>query len=167
MPPKKPKTKKKSKEEKEPIDEYTEMSGADLERQLASYKEKLVDAKMTRNMLQMEKDMIHDFYSNTREEIAGLNAQIKNLDTDMQTKEEGQRTQLNVFMQKVRHIEFQHGLDVENVQNQGQQYLAQEEDYRKKQEKEIKQDIKNAKSGVYTNIAEHHQEIEITEKETK
>ena len=31
----------------------------------------------------MEKDMIHDFYGNTRQEIKELEARIKNLDTDM------------------------------------------------------------------------------------
>ena len=46
----------------------------------------------------MEKDMIHDFYHNTRAEIKELEAKIKNLDTDMQTKEEGHRTELKVFM---------------------------------------------------------------------
>ena len=75
----------------------------------ATFKEKLVDAKLTRNMLQMEKDMIHDFYHNTRSEIKELEAKIKNLDTDMQTKEEGHRTELKVFMQKVRHLEYDHG----------------------------------------------------------
>ena len=57
---------KKGKEEPEPDDEYMKMAGADLEKNRATLKEKLVDAKLTRNMLQMEKDMIHDFYHNTR-----------------------------------------------------------------------------------------------------
>ena len=43
-------------------------------------------------MLQMEKDMISDFYSNTREEIKELAARIKNFDTDMQSLEGGHRT---------------------------------------------------------------------------
>ena len=45
--------------------------------------DKLSTAKVRRNMLQMEKDMIHDFYHNTRSEIKELEARIKNLDTDM------------------------------------------------------------------------------------
>jgi hypothetical protein len=64
----------------------------------------------------MEKDMIHDFYHNTRAEIKELEAKIKNLDTDMQTKEEGHRTELKVFMQKVRHLEYDHGNNQDGVQ---------------------------------------------------
>jgi len=36
----------------------------------------------------MEKDMIHDFYLNTRAEIKELEARVKNFDTDMQDMEE-------------------------------------------------------------------------------
>ena len=35
-------------------------------------------------MLQIEKDMIHDFYHNTREEIKELESEIRNFDTKME-----------------------------------------------------------------------------------
>ena len=71
MAPKKKKGKKgkKGKEEPEPEDHYMTMKGDQLEITIANLKEKLQDAKIKRNMLQIEKDMIHDFYHNTREEI--------------------------------------------------------------------------------------------------
>ena len=42
---------KKGKEEEEPIDEYTEMKGEVLEKTMENLKERLVDAKIKRNML--------------------------------------------------------------------------------------------------------------------
>ena len=45
------------------------MKGEQLEINIANLKEKLQDVKIRRNQLQIEKDMIHDFYHNTREEI--------------------------------------------------------------------------------------------------
>jgi len=66
-------------------------------------------------MLQMEKDMIHDFYHNTRAEIKELEARIKNYDTDMQAMEESHRTQIKVFMQKVKHLEYEHGNNCDRV----------------------------------------------------
>jgi hypothetical protein len=42
------------------------MDGATLERTLANLWEWLKDAKIKRNIIQIEKDMIHDFYSNTK-----------------------------------------------------------------------------------------------------
>jgi hypothetical protein len=73
-PKKKGKKGKKNKEEKEPEDHYMLMKGDQLEITIANLKEKLQDAKIKRNMLQIEKDMIHDFYHNTREEIKELDA---------------------------------------------------------------------------------------------
>jgi len=55
-------------------------------------REKLQDAKVKRNMLQIEKDMIHDFYHNTRAEIVEKEAKISNLDTAMQVEEQEHRT---------------------------------------------------------------------------
>ena len=83
---------KKGAEPDEIPDELNELDGETLEKQLASLKEKLVDAKIKRNMLQMEKDMVHDFYHNTRSEIKELEARIKNFDTDMQSMEYVHRT---------------------------------------------------------------------------
>ena len=66
---KKGKKKKKGAVEEEPEDEFMKMDGATLERTVATLKEKLNDSKVNRNLIQIEKDMIHDFYTNTRKEI--------------------------------------------------------------------------------------------------
>jgi len=50
--------------------------------------------------------MIHDFYTNTRKEIADSEAEVKNLDTDMQDSEENHRVEIKVYMQKVKHLEY-------------------------------------------------------------
>lgn len=60
------KGKKKKKEDPEPEDDFMKMDGASLEKTMAALKEKLNDAKVKRNLIQIEKDMIHDFYHNTR-----------------------------------------------------------------------------------------------------
>lgn len=118
MPAKKKKGKK-GKKAKDEIpdgpDEFNEMDGETLEKTMASFKERLVEAKIKRNFLQMEKDMIHDFYHNTRSEIKEIEARIKNFDTDMQSMEDAHRTQIKVFMQKVKHLEYENGINCEFV----------------------------------------------------
>lgn len=56
------KGKKGAKEEPEPNDDYMRMDGSTLERTMAALKERLNDAKVKRNLIQIEKDMIQDFY---------------------------------------------------------------------------------------------------------
>jgi hypothetical protein len=94
---KKGKKGKKSKEEVEPEDEYMTMDGTYLEKTLKMLKEKWDESKVYRNMLQIEKDMIHDFYHNTRTEIKELDAEIKNFDTKMQELEEHHNVEKKVY----------------------------------------------------------------------
>ena len=98
----------KKKEEPEPEDEFMTMRGEQLEITISNLREKLTNAKMQRNTLQIEKDMIHDFYMNTREEIKELESQIKNFDTKMQQEEETHNTLVISHQQKVQHHEYEH-----------------------------------------------------------
>jgi growth arrest-specific protein 8 len=109
------KKKKGTKEEPEPLDEYMTMDGATLERTMTALKDRLAEAKVKRNLIQIEKDMIHDFYNNTRAEIKETEAEIKNFDTEMQKMEEAHRAEIKVYIQKVKHIEYEQQLNCNNV----------------------------------------------------
>ena len=74
----------------------------------------------------MEKDMVHDFYHNTRSEIKELEARIKNFDTDMQTMEEVHRTQIKVYMQKVKHLQYEHGNNCDRVEVDARRIMKEE-----------------------------------------
>ena len=88
------KKKKGPKEEPEPDDRFMTMGGEELEITRSNLRERLQEAKINRNILQIEKDMIHDFYNNTREEIKELEAEILNFDTQMQKKEKDHDTEV-------------------------------------------------------------------------
>ena len=89
---------KKPKEVPEAIDELTPLDGATLEKTMAALKEKLQDAKIRRNLVQFEKDLIHDFYNNTRTDIKDSEAEIKNFDTSMQEMENGHRIEIKTYI---------------------------------------------------------------------
>ena len=82
---------------------------------------------MQRNTLQIEKDMIHDFYQNTREEIKELEAEIKNFDTKMQMEEETHNTLVISHQQKVQHHEYEHQEAIEQTKAEGQDIMAEED----------------------------------------
>jgi hypothetical protein len=54
--------------------------------------------------------MIHDFYHNTRSEIKETEAEVKNFETKMQEIEEHHRVEIKVYLQKVKHLEYEHGI---------------------------------------------------------
>ena len=117
----------KKKEEPEPEDEFMTMRGEQLEITISNLREKLTNAKMQRNTLQIEKDMIHDFYMNTREEIKELESQIKNFDTKMQQEEETHNTLVISHQQKVQHHEYEHEENITNVKTEGAEIMADED----------------------------------------
>ena len=77
-------------------------------------------------MLQIEKDMIHDFYHNTRAEITEKEAKISNLDTSMQTEESEHRTQITSYMQKVKHLDYDHLNNCETEQVKAKTEMKEE-----------------------------------------
>jgi hypothetical protein len=77
-------------------------------------------------MLQMEKDMIHDFYYNTRAEIKELEARVKNFDTEMEDTEEQGQTTIKVIMQKVARLEYGHQANCDKVAIDSQKVMEEE-----------------------------------------
>lgn len=75
MPPRKPK------KEEEPDDEFMKMIGPELEANLRLFKEKVGDIKSKRNYIQMDRDMVEQFYHNTELEIQELHTDILNKET--------------------------------------------------------------------------------------
>ena len=144
MPPKKKKGKKKGKkEEPEPEDEFMKMDGATLEKTMAALKEKLTDGKIKRNLIQIEKDMIHDFYHNTRTEIKETDSEVKNFDTKMQELEEAHRVEIKVYIQKVKHLEYEHQNNQERVQAEAAFHMKEERTHHTDDEKDMRKEKKN------------------------
>ena len=139
------KKKKGPREEPEPDDEFMKMDGATLEKTMAALKEKLNDAKIKRNLIQIEKDMIHDFYHNTRSEIKESEAEIKNFDTKMQELEEAHRVEIKVYIQKVKHLEYEHSNNAERVQAEAAYLMKEERNHHLDNEKDMRKDKKNQK----------------------
>lgn len=159
--------KKGKKEEPEPDDQYMTMRGEELEINIANLKEKLQDMKIRRNYLQIEKDMIHDFYHNTREEIKELDARIVNFDTKMQDSETRHRTDIISHMQKVKHLEYEHVNSCNTVKDDAGVNMMEEKDHHDKTEKDNLQD-KNARKEQYViNEKANISEVQTKEDELK
>lgn len=74
----------------------------------------------------MEKDMIHDFYHNTREEIKELESEIRNFDTKMEDEEASHNTEVISHLQKVSHHEYEHMESLNFVKGDANDLMRQE-----------------------------------------
>lgn len=70
--------------------------------------------------------MTTEFHANTRAEIKELEAKIRNYDTDMQSMEEAHKAQIKVYMQRVRHLEYEFTNQAKKVKNDATKFMKEE-----------------------------------------
>jgi hypothetical protein len=90
--------------------------------------------------------MIHDFYHNTRAQIKEEEAELKCIDSEMQKIEEAHRAEIKVYIQKVKHIEYEHELNCRNVAGDAgtaQAAMAEEKAFHEQQQKEMRNEKRN------------------------
>ncbi|EAS01688.1 growth-arrest-specific microtubule-binding protein (macronuclear) [Tetrahymena thermophila SB210] len=137
MPPKKAKGKKKK--EEEPDDEYKSMTGADLTQTLEKLKERVNEMRTNRNYIQMDRDMVENFYHNTLKEISEVKTKISNKETEAEEKESKHRIDVKVFLQKVKHLEYEQEKSNLNIEDDGKKAKEKEDAYFEDITKNMKQ----------------------------
>ena len=83
----------------------------------------------------------------------------------MQEKESNHRTQIKVFMQKVKHLEYEHGNNCDRVKIDGQKVMKEERNYHTEKDKEMLKDKKKYKDDLSRDDQQNQGEIETTEKD--
>jgi hypothetical protein len=158
---------KKKKEEPEPEDKYMDMNGITLEKNIHNLKERLTDGKMKRNLIQIEKDMIHDFYSNTGNEIKEIEEQIRNYETKMEHMEKQHKVEIKVYTQKVKHLEYDHVQKQTEVKMNAGKSMEDEKTYNNTTEKDMKKDKQEKKIQYGDNDNANLSEVETVEESLK
>jgi hypothetical protein len=83
------------------------MPAPELEGNLKLFKEKVAEIKSKRNYIQMDRDMVEQFYHNTELEIEELRTEILNKETDGENMQLGHNTEVKVFLQKLKLLEYE------------------------------------------------------------
>ncbi|CAD8078000.1 unnamed protein product [Paramecium sonneborni] len=134
MPPK-PKPKKAP---QEPEDEFTKMTAQELTQNLQIFRDKLTELKQKRNYIQMDRDMVQNFFSNCLSEIQELNIKIVNKETEAEQLEETHRIQLKSYLQKVKHLEYEQEKANDEIEKDGKEAHNLENDHFSKRSDEQK-----------------------------
>jgi hypothetical protein len=121
------------------------MSAADLQQNLTLSKDRLNDLKSKRNYIQMDRDMVEQYYQNTEAEIEKLKLQILNSETEAETMEKNHNTEVKVYLQKVRHLEYEQERANRDIEQDGEGAKTKENDYYQRRievMKNVKHDFK-------------------------
>uniref|UniRef100_A0A8D3CR52 Dynein regulatory complex subunit 4 n=1 Tax=Scophthalmus maximus TaxID=52904 RepID=A0A8D3CR52_SCOMX len=85
-----------------------EMSKEQLEEHIVSLREELDREREERNYFQLERDRMHSFWENTERQLQELQAQRKNLYSDIEEDEWRHQVEIKVYKQKMKHLLCEH-----------------------------------------------------------
>ncbi|EGB12903.1 hypothetical protein AURANDRAFT_19143 [Aureococcus anophagefferens] len=150
MPPKKKKDKKKKKKggEVEKEQEETEYDSMDLEmlqEVVPMLKQQLAKCTLDRNYVQLERDTIQMFYDITKGEVQDIERQIAAKDREMELMEDNHRVEVRVYLQKVKHLEYEHNNNLRNIAVEGEHFMTEEHENHDNRAYELKKTKKSLK----------------------
>eukprot|EP00826_Nyctotherus_ovalis_P025664 TRINITY_DN1991_c0_g1_i10.p1 TRINITY_DN1991_c0_g1~~TRINITY_DN1991_c0_g1_i10.p1 ORF type:complete len:450 (+),score=215.33 TRINITY_DN1991_c0_g1_i10:198-1547(+) len=116
-----------------------------LKKELVMKKEKLLEERIKRNYIQMEKEMIADFYNGTRKELDETHNMIIIHDHDIEQMEEDHKIEMTVYMRKLQYLEYEHqNKDTKLVATNAQNAMSEEKkDFvtREEEQKKLKKSL--------------------------
>ena len=108
-------------------------------------RQQLEKAQLDRNYVQLERDTIQTFYDITKKEVSDLDLQVMQKDREMELMEDNHRVEVRVYIQKVKHLEYEHKNNIKRVKNEGTISLEEESDMHDTREDDLKKGKKSLK----------------------
>lgn len=146
MPKKKGKKKKgkkkkgKKNESLEPPSEFDYLEPEVLTQRIKEMEIDLNKLQIERNYMQLERDTISTFYDISRKEVKELDLEITEKDREMEMMEENHQVEIKVYIQKVKHLEYEHKNNGNAVDKYGtKSRLIETEHHRKRVQALIQQ----------------------------
>ncbi|OMJ94824.1 hypothetical protein SteCoe_1843 [Stentor coeruleus] len=105
------------------------MDIATLQREIEVWRQKHFDTKVLRNKNQNEKDLIKQFYDVTKRNVEETGSLIRNKDTEMEKLEDDHRVEVKVYMQKIKHLEYDHQTSLKKLEIDSKEAVKEEVNY--------------------------------------
>ena len=94
--------------------------------------------------------MLKQFYDISKKEVEEISSRIQNKDTEMEQMQDHHRVEVKVYMQKIKHLEYDHqnalrkvGVDGSETIKSERNYHVIEENTRKFQKVELRKQIRD------------------------
>jgi hypothetical protein len=131
--PKKKKGGKKKKGKAEEIPEettdplYDTMDKRTLEQVVMMLRQQLAKARLERNYVQLERDTTQTFFDITKSEVGEVELAALAKEREMELLDDNHRTEVRVYVQKVRHLEYEHTQNAKRVRQTGEEHVVDED----------------------------------------
>jgi hypothetical protein len=113
-------------EEEEIPADLVELSRPQLQDRIDAFQYRFNKSSKDRNYMQLEKDMVNRFYEITKQEVREVEAELLNMDRQMEMLERDHRVHIKVHEQKVQNLEYEHKESRRQVQSMGESAIEDE-----------------------------------------
>eukprot|EP01061_Rhynchopus_euleeides_P038802 TRINITY_DN66541_c0_g1_i1.p1 TRINITY_DN66541_c0_g1~~TRINITY_DN66541_c0_g1_i1.p1 ORF type:complete len:490 (+),score=231.52 TRINITY_DN66541_c0_g1_i1:55-1470(+) len=95
-----------------------------LAKQLNDITEALEKAKKLRNYFQTERDRVNKFWDISKKKLECSKYELRNADREIEEMEEKHQVEMKVYKQKVRHLLYEHKVQIQELQERSEQQLG-------------------------------------------
>ena len=153
----------KAKEEEPPPEEPSEfdtMTEEELKSALADLKTKYEKARADRNYVQVERDSVQTFYDISKKDVQKCDLEIELKTKDFESSQKSHAVELRVYEQKIKHLQFEHGLTMKNSNQDGAQFIEEEQSNHSDRNENIVQAKSQIRSQISENAAQYSEIID-------
>jgi myosin heavy subunit len=138
--------------------------GGDI-RQLTQITEQLSKSKQLRNYFQLERDAIHKYWQNTVKELDASKNELLMREHEMEDAEKRHQVEMKVYKQKVRHLLYEHKVQVQALTESAENALAESTDQHKDAISQLKKDKRGNKQDLKDLMNDHEEEVKTMRQE--
>ena len=95
-----------------------------LAKQLQDVTDALEKAKKLRNYFQTERDRVNKFWEISKKKLECSKYELRNSDREIEEMEEKHQVEMKVYKQKVRHLLYEHKVQLQELQERSEQQLV-------------------------------------------
>lgn len=129
---------KKNDEPKPILDAFTPLNVDQLREEVRKYSKKLTDAKRNRSYYQLDRDQLNQFYKVVQAEVGSTTSAVANLDARMEQLQDVHRNNIRMYVQKVKHLEYDHVHTVQQLEQEGDNLLEEETQFHEAKKSTLK-----------------------------
>lgn len=113
--------------------------------------------------LQLDRDTIQTFFDITKKSVDEVSLKIASMDREMELMEDNHRVEVRVYVQKVKHLEYEHSHALKRIEGDTKDLLQEETDVHRDREAELRK----GKTSLKMELAEREHEYATEIKDMK
>jgi len=134
---------------------------------IQEFRDKMIDLQARRNYVQNERDLLEQFTKGTLQEIEEQRRSFTNKSTEAEVLEQDHRVEVKVYMQKVKHLEYDQRLRTNQVNQEGETNMKIEDEYHHQRLKSMQKNKSDMKVQYVKNEEIYQHEIKQSDLQQK